>query len=675
MISLHDAIQAIRRDGDGQYNVQCPAHDDHRPSLSVERGRNGGIILKCHAGCDTKTVLDNAGLTWADVMPEDVKPANVVPTRTIVETYDYRDEHGKLLYQVVRFEPKDFRQRTPNGTGWSWKLGDVRRVLYRLPDLIAGGKEVYIAEGEKDVDNLRGLGLDATCNAGGAGKWREEYTQQLIDAGIEDVKILTDNDDPGRDHAKTVARSCHAAGLTAKVVQLPGLPVKGDVSDWLRGHHSPDELFEAVKAAPLFMPSNSPATVEQGEQHRDEPGANDEGSQVEPPWEERLQKGDNGRPIPNALNVSIALEHAPALSGIVESDTFAGKLMLNMAPPWENVLDFHARPWKDTDDAELLFWLQERGIPLRGVQTVADTVRAVAARHSYDPLKDYLLGLRWDRIDRLSNWLPTYLGAEQTELNQAIGRAFLISAVARGLWPGCQVDHVLVLEGEQGIRKSDVVRILGDKWALQNLPDMHSKDGMITLAGSWFIEIAELAAISRSEIESVKSFITRTVDRYRPAYGRHVIEQSRRCVFVGTTNDRHYLRDTTGNRRFWPVDCGAIDKDTLARDRDQLFAEAVDAYHQGEAWHLTDEKLIKDVSAAQALRVEHDPWMPAVSEIVKGKAEITTREILQKLGVSLDKCAAPQGKRVAGIMRRLGFNSRRIQSTSAEDIVWSRTEQ
>lgn len=389
-------------------------------------------------------------------------------------------------------------------------------------------------------------------------------------------------------------------------------------------------------------------------------------------WKKRLQKNDKGKPIPSAANVVIALEQSPELKNIVRLDEFAGKLILTGCPPWER--RFVMRPWRDADDTELLVWLQQQGLHLRGVQTVSDSVRMVAKRQSYDPLYDYLTALKWDGTSRLSRWLSRYLDAPTTDLTKAIGRAFLIAAVARGLEPGCQADHVLSLEGLQGTGKSTLVRILGSEWTQENLPDMHSKDGMAALAGAWFVELSELAAMTRSEVEAVKSFISRTVDRYRQPYGRHVIEQPRRCVFVATTNEQTYLRDTTGNRRFWPVECGQIDRDALERDRDQLFAEAVQAYQTGESWYLTEETTIQQAVAAQAQRVEHDPWLADIADFMTGKTEVTTRQIMRRLDIPTARSTGPQAKRVANIMRELGFTGRASWKGRDRDVTWTRKQ-
>jgi 5S rRNA maturation endonuclease (ribonuclease M5) len=224
-----------------EWLARCPCHEDSTPSLGITDGRDGNVVVRCRAGCDTGQVLATVGLTLKDLFATNGSTAHA---REIVATYDYRDERRRLLYQVVRFSPKQFRQRRPSGDEWEWSLGDVRRVLYRLPELAAADPEepVYIVEGEKDVDRLVELGFLATTNAGGAGQWRAEYTAALTD---RDIVLLPDNDEPGRKHAEEVARALAPTAVRVRVVELPGLPIKGDVSDWLE-HHDAGELRRVV---------------------------------------------------------------------------------------------------------------------------------------------------------------------------------------------------------------------------------------------------------------------------------------------------------------------------------------------------------------------------------------------------------------------------------------------
>lgn len=250
------AFHGVKRTGKG-WMAKCPAHDDRTASLSISHGDVQPWVLNCLAGCAPDAILAAAHLEPADVC----KPRQTKTAATIAATYDYRDAGGLLLYQQVRMEPKDFRSRRPDGKGWIWSLGNVARVLYRLPELQGKTTTAYVVEGEKDADRLWSIKLCATTNAGGAGKWRPEYAQQLVAATVECVVVLPDNDDPGRAHAEAVASSCHAAGLAVKVVALPGLPPKGDVSDWLDDTRTKDELIGLVKATPLYAPPSAEDTA------------------------------------------------------------------------------------------------------------------------------------------------------------------------------------------------------------------------------------------------------------------------------------------------------------------------------------------------------------------------------------------------------------------------------
>lgn len=244
------------------FMAKCPAHKDRIRSLTVRQGRDGCALIKCHASCEKPAILAALNLTMKDLFP-DSRPTREAPSR-IVATYDYTDEIGMLLYQVVRYDPKEFRQRCPsdgNGvvtgrSGWSYKLDGVRRVLYRLQGVLAAieaGKAVYVVEGEKDAEKLISRGLCATCNAGGAGKWLPDYTKSLTGAH---VVILPDNDTPGRDHARLVSREVYPVAKTVRIVELRDLPPKGDISDWLEKPSNSAGLLKQIAQAvtPLKQP-------------------------------------------------------------------------------------------------------------------------------------------------------------------------------------------------------------------------------------------------------------------------------------------------------------------------------------------------------------------------------------------------------------------------------------
>lgn len=264
-------LKGVRRIASG-WEALCPAHEDANPSLTVswsaKAGDAGGVVLRCHRGCETADVIAAAGLEWKDLFPpkpETNAPPAPAPAKKkrekgkIVATYDYEDEQGELLYQVVRFDPKDFRQRRPNGKGkWTWSLGDVRRVPFRLPQLLQAIRDrriVFVVEGEKDALLLEQEGFVATCNAGGADKgsntkWRPELNDHFAGAR---VVILPDNDEPGWAHAQHVAQQLQGVAAEVQIVELPlgpRLPKHGkDVADWFSGGNTAADLKRLVRTS------------------------------------------------------------------------------------------------------------------------------------------------------------------------------------------------------------------------------------------------------------------------------------------------------------------------------------------------------------------------------------------------------------------------------------------
>ena len=239
-------LEGVTRGGDN-WGAQCPAHDDKMSSLSLKiDSSNGSLLVNCHAGCTFQEIAKAL-----DIEPKEFfKPESRIKRMT-EQTYDYRDEQGELLFQAVRRKPKDFRQRRPDGNGgWVWNLKDTRRVLYHLQELVENpDRAVFVVEGEKDVETLRSQGLLATCNPGGAGKWRDEYSQTLSG---RIVAILPDNDSVGVKHAHEVAQNLKPLAAQVRVITLPELPEKGDVTDWFGSGGSSDELKVLYKATGIW---------------------------------------------------------------------------------------------------------------------------------------------------------------------------------------------------------------------------------------------------------------------------------------------------------------------------------------------------------------------------------------------------------------------------------------
>ena len=325
-----------------------------------------------------------------------------------------------------------------------------------------------------------------------------------------------------------------------------------------------------------------------------------------------------------------------------------------------------------------------------GLGDVLSAAVAVARARPHHPVRDYLEGcLPWDGVPRLSDWLARYAGAEDTDHARRVSRWFLVSAVARVMEPGCKTDHMLLLIGRQGIGKSTVAATLaGQAWFRDGLSDLRTKDAELDLAGVWFVEIAELEALRNAEQELIKAYVARRVSDVRPPYGRIRVSRPRQCVFVGTTNDETPLRDPTGGRRFWPIHCGSADVEGLRRDRDQLWAEAVEAYAAGERWWPDDSEEHRALWERQEHAYQGDTWEDVVRRWLAarpapgasrpgvfpmpalGEPPWTTAELLEHvIRMEPSRQGRRDQTRLSLALRRLGWAKSRPQSSSPR--AWS----
>jgi predicted P-loop ATPase len=298
------------------------------------------------------------------------------------------------------------------------------------------------------------------------------------------------------------------------------------------------------------------------------------------------------------------------------------------------------------------------------MEVVKTSARLSARRREFNPVVDYLNLIQWDGIKRLDNLFTQYFNAANVDFARIAGAKFLIGMVARALNPGCKRDEMIVLEGEQGVRKSTALNILAtDEYFSDSLPNLHDKDAAHHLQGRWLVEIGELAAMRRSEVEDAKRFVATRIDKFRPAYGHHIIENPRTAVFAATTNDERYLKDTTGARRYWPIKCGLIDTDSLRRDRDQLFAEAVQRYRAHERYWLVDrEEPLAAIETAE--RREIDPWHDIVARHCATFAgmPVSMESIFRHaLNVPYERLNAGTNKRVTAILKTLGYRRHQLE--------------
>jgi predicted P-loop ATPase len=308
---------------------------------------------------------------------------------------------------------------------------------------------------------------------------------------------------------------------------------------------------------------------------------------------------------------------------------------------------------------------------------VYDAVRVLAEKRIVNPPRDWLEGIRWDGVRRVNGWLVKYLGASPSDYVTSVGRWMLVSAVARIIRPGCKVDTMLVLEGPQGLKKSTSMRVLfSDRWFSDTPLDLNSKDRFVGLRHNWCHEFAELDAFGRADIARIKSFLSSQTDDFRPPYGKSNVRVERRCIFVGTVNDSEYLRDPTGNRRFWPVRCGKIDIPALESDREQLMAEAREMFLSGERWWPEGAE-VEACEKAQSERTANDVWFPLIGTYVETEHKkharetfITIGDVLADLGIRKGEWTQSEQNRVAKCLVQLKWQPtrRRRKTDDAKSV-------
>lgn len=329
-------------------------------------------------------------------------------------------------------------------------------------------------------------------------------------------------------------------------------------------------------------------------------------------WEEGLELNNKtGECEPSVNNALLILLNDPALKGRFGYDQFAEMPRLRGDVPWRprgSVDTGRGRGtlWTDQDEAGLRWYLQLKW-KFRSEKDLQSALELAMRANAFHPVRDYLNSLRWDGTPRLETMFVDYLGARDDRLTRAVTRKWMCAAVQRVMRPGSKFDSCIVLVGAQNLGKSSFADVLSRGWFNDSAINMDSKDGYASLHGNWIIELAELASVKRSDVETVKTFLSKREDTYRPAYARHVETFPRQCVFFATTNEPEFLRDRTGNRRFWPITVETkMDRDALEANADQLWAEAVVCWKRGEKLWLDTPELEADLIEAQGIRIVQD---------------------------------------------------------------------
>lgn len=312
-------------------------------------------------------------------------------------------------------------------------------------------------------------------------------------------------------------------------------------------------------------------------------------------WQLMLKRNHQTGEVKNTLdNIVLILEHDPRIRGKFACNEFTGRGEVIDTLPWSKNGRETNRMWTDTD-SNFMYWWMEQTWGITGHGNIDSALDIHASLHAFNPVTDYLTRLKWDGQPRLDTLFIDYLGAEDNEYVRAVTRKCFVAAVARALDPGCKYDNMVILCGPQGIGKSTLLKTMSRGWFNDSIRTFEGKEASELLQGVWIIEVAELDAFRRTDVACIKQFLSLTSDRYRQAYGHHASEFKRRCVFFGTCNTIDFLQDTTGNRRFWPVDTRVQTptKDVFnglpAEEVDQIWAEAYVRYVTGEQTFLSGE--------------------------------------------------------------------------------------
>jgi len=571
------------------------------------------------------------------VAPSDAPPPPVAHVRRghPEALWHYRDADGATLGYVFRFRTSDGgKEITPvcwathaktGESQWRWMHFGEPRALYGLDRLAAKPEAtVLVVEGEKcaDVAHLLFPELAVVTWCGGtnaehkadwsplvdrkvivwpdADSKREKLSKDEKERGIDPLSkpFLDEFKQPGMKAAVKIAERLHGQGCKVWLVKIPQpgtLPDGWDVADMCAageiGQFNEETSLGWLRDNVVLWEPERPETPPETIYTAKDAGASGAGDS----WIYRLhrtQKGEIERCVANVYDV---LVHDESWHGTLGFDEHAQRIVKLQEPPYVNG---ELGDWSDLDTTHTGIWVTRRYKFAPGKEIIAQAVDAVARNHRFNPVQDWLHALpAWDGEKRIGSWLERYVGCEPTSPDQKeylrlAGGWFLMGMVARALHPGCKFDYSLILEGEQGKKKSTILcALVGDRWFSDVELDLSNKDSMMALQGKWLLEIAEMGAMARSDEKRQKAFLSRRFDEFRIPFATSFVKMPRQLVFTGTTNEWEWNKDPTGGRRFWPVTVGILDVDGLVAAREQLFAEALAYYLAGKRyWPEWDEQ-------------------------------------------------------------------------------------
>lgn len=394
-----------------------------------------------------------------------------------------------------------------------------------------------------------------------------------------------------------------------------------------------------------------------------------------PIWTSKLVRNRNGNIKPTLSNAITIVENCDELKGALHQSEFDLAVMLTRSLPGDHPSLKIPRQLTDNDVTKIAVVCESYEWQGTAISTIERAIQTVAERNTLHPIRSYMDAIEWDGVARVDGWLARYWGANDGAFERLVGPKILIGAIARIYEPGCKVDNVPIFEGPQGAKKTTAIRIMaGRKYHVELVTNFESKDTLLIMQGAWVCEVAELTSLSRSEYNAVKAILTRTEDKFRAPYGRAVIDHPRCCVFWGTTNPEGtgYLKDPTGNRRYWPIAVNQVDIQALTDDREQLWAEAVHRYKNGEAWWLTDSEQDDLAAGEQKKRALENPYIDKIIQLIfnkraydsngeyywaqRGEPEtaFTMDEVIEGIGLKITDKARVQSV-VGNALKEIGF--------------------
>lgn len=364
-------------------------------------------------------------------------------------------------------------------------------------------------------------------------------------------------------------------------------------------------------------------------------GDNVENKEEDIHWMQYLEMDKLGRYKPTIENITLIIENDDNLKGKIALNDFSHRTVMRKDMPWHEVINkVEGDPWKDSDDSALRHYV-EKVYNISNPMKVNDALMIVEEKNKFHPIRNYLNSLTWDGVERVDNLFINYLGAVDNFYTRAVTRKSLLAGVARVFNPGVKFDYMLVLVGRQGIGKSHILNLLGQNWYSDSLNTVQGKEAYEQLQDAWIIEMAELSATKKAEAEAVKHFISKREDIYRVAYGRRVSKFPRQCVFFGTTNEIDFLKDKTGNRRFWPVIVGSNRRrrdlwgENIKEEIHQVWAEVMELWRRGEDLVL-DSKLESEAKEVQNQHMEKS----AIEGLIREYLEMPLPEDWMELDIA-----------------------------------------